>query len=89
MQTARRASSSGTAMKAPATPQSQPQIMTERNTNTGLRRRRWPMIIGLMKLASMPCSSRNAAGGPSIATPVPKVTLPASSSSTAISSGPR
>ena len=58
-------------------PQSQPQTMTARKTNTGLRRSRWPMIIGLRKFASMPCSSRNAAGGPSIATPVPKVTLPA------------
>ena len=67
LQTARSASSSGTARKAPAMPQSQPQTMTDRKTNTGRRRRRWPMIIGLRKFASMPCSSRNAAGGPSIA----------------------
>ena len=70
-------------------PQSQPQTMTDRKTNTGRRRSRCPMIIGLRKFASMPCSSRNAAGGPSISTPVPKATLPASRSSRVIISGPR
>ena len=71
LQTMRSASSSGTAISAPAMPHSQPHTITDRNTDTGASRKRRPITIGLTKFASIACSARNAAGGANISSSVP------------------